>query len=397
MIRLECHPVGLRLSAVRGSRVRVLYIIDSLVPGGAESSLAVMAGLYPARGIDLEVAYLHDRPGLQEVMAAAGARVTSLAGAGRRRGWARRAVALVRARRPDLVHTTLFEADITGRLAAASSRVPVVSSLVSVHYGGAEPGIRPWKQLGAQVADVATARLVRRFHAVSGHVADVMARRLLVSRSRVDVVPRGRDPKVLGSRTPERTARARELLGASSDDRLLVAVARHEYPKGLDVLLRALPRVRAEIPEVRLVVAGREGNHTAALRALVAELGIEDAVMLLGSRKDVAELLCAADLFVLPSRREGFPGAVLEAMALGAPIVATAIAGVSEAVADGEHAMLVPPEDPEALASSIVGALRSPEESRERAVAALGRFHDHFTVDRVADGMKRFYEAALSS
>jgi glycosyltransferase involved in cell wall biosynthesis len=381
-------------------RVRVLYVIDSLVPGGAESSLAVLAGLYPARGIELEVAYLHDRPGLHETLAATGARITSLAGPGGRGGWARRAAALVRERRPDLVHTTLFEADIAGRLAGASSRVPVVSSLVSVRYGRAgrkEPGIRTWRLLGAQVVDIATARLARRFHAVSRHVADVMARRLLVPRSRMDVVPRGRDPQALGRRTPKRTARARDMLGASSGDRLLLAVARQEYPKGLDVLLRALPLVRAEVAGVRLIVAGREGNHTAALRALIGELGIGDGVTFLGSRSDVPELLCAADLFVLPTRREGFPGAVLEAMALEVPIVTTAIPAVSEAVVDGEHAVLVPPDDPGALATAVVAALTSPEACRERALAALARFHDHFTIDRAADGMLRFYEAALSS
>jgi glycosyltransferase involved in cell wall biosynthesis len=380
--------------------VRVLYVIDSLVPGGAESSLAALAGFFPARGIELEVAYLHDRPGLQETVAAAGARLTSLAGPDGRVGWVRRAAKLVRNRQPDLVHTTLFEADIVGRLAAASSRVPVVSSLVSVRYGSAarrEPGIRGWRLLSAQVVDIGTARLVRRFHAVSRPVADVMTRRLLVPRSRVDVIPRGRDPQALGRRTHERCVRARDMLGASSNDRLLLAVARQEYPKGLDVLLCAIPLVRAELDGVRLIVAGREGNHTPALRALTRELGIGDAVTFLGHRSDVAELLCAADLFVLPTRREGFPGAVLEAMALEVPIVASAIAAVSEAVVDNKHALLVPPDNPETLAAAVVAALTSPEASRERAVAGLARFHAHFTIERAADGMARFYEAALSS
>ena len=224
-----------------------------------------------------------------------------------------------------------------------------------------------------------------------------MARRLLVPRTRMDVVPRGRDPRVLGRRTPERALRAREILGLASDDRLLLAVARQEYVKGLDVLLRAVSLVRADLPGIRLIVAGREGNHTAALRALIGALGIGDAVTFLGHRSDVPELLCAADLFVLPTRREGFPGAVLEAMALEAPIVATAIPAVSEAVEDGEHALLVPPEAPEALAAAIVAALETPEACRRRALAALARFHDHFTIDRAADGMLRFYEAALSS
>src|SRR5256885_15159329 len=114
--------------------MRVLYVIDSLGPGGAEASLVALARLYPARGVELEVAYLQDRPGLQEALAATGARLTPLAGPGGRHGWVRRAAALARDRRPDLVHTTLFEADIAGRLAGASARVPIVSSIVNVGY-----------------------------------------------------------------------------------------------------------------------------------------------------------------------------------------------------------------------------------------------------------------------
>jgi glycosyltransferase involved in cell wall biosynthesis len=380
--------------------VRVLYLIDSLVPGGAESSLAALAPYYPERGVELEVAYLHDRPGLHEQFEAAGARLTSLAGLGGRRGSLRRTAALVRRRRPDLVHTTLFEADIAGRIAAAVARVPVVSSLVNVGYGPEQrkdPGIRLGRLLGSQVADLATARVVRRFHAVSREVAEVMARRLLLPRSRIDVVPRGRDPAALGARTPERRARARAELGAGPDDRLLLAVARQEYQKGLDTLLRALPLVAAEIPQARLMIAGREGNQTPTLQALAAELGLGDSVSFLGGRSDVADLLCAADVFVFPTRREGFPGAVLEAMALEAPIVATAIPTVSEAVVAGEHALLVPVDDAGALAAATVATLRSPEAARQRAKAARDRFYDHFTIERAAAGMVRLYERALRS
>lgn len=379
--------------------MRVLYVIDSLAPGGAESSLLALARLYPSRGIDLEVAYLHDRPGLHAAFESTGVRLTSLAGAGGRSGWIRGARALVRDRRPDLVHTTLFEADVSGRLAGALARVPVVSSIVSVGYGQQEAkdlGLGRWRVLGAELADIATARLVRRFHAVSAHVADVAASRRLIRRSRIDVVPRGRDPEALGIRTPERTARTRAMLGVAAGDRLLVAVARQEYPKGLDVLLRALPLVRATMPAVRLVVAGSEGNQTPLLHRLTHALRLNDNVQYLGPRSDVADILCAADLFVLPTRREGFPGAVLEAMALQAPIVSTAIAPVAEAVVANEHALLVPPDDAEALAAAILETLSHPVAAQQRASAALARFHDCFTIDRAADGMARFYEAALS-
>ena len=150
--------------------MRVLYVIESLAPGGAETSLAALAGLYPDHGVELEVAYLHERPGLQKQFQAAGARLTSLAGPGGRRRWVRRAAELIRDRRPDLVHTTLFEADVAGRLTAASTRTPVVTSLVNVRYGPEhrdDPGVRLPQLLAAQFADMATARVVRRFRANS--------------------------------------------------------------------------------------------------------------------------------------------------------------------------------------------------------------------------------------
>lgn len=378
--------------------MRVLYVIDSLAAGGAETSLAALAPRYAARGVHLHVAYLHDRPGLHAVFERAGAILHSIAGPGGRVGWLRRAAALARDLRPDLVHTTLFEADLAGRIAAALARIPAVTSLVNVTYGPEmlhDPLLRAWKVRGAQLADIATARLARRFHAVSGPVAEAMSRRLLIPRDRIDVVPRGRDPERLGTRTRERAERAREQLGIEEGS-LVLAVARQEHQKGLDVLLEAFPLVRRRVPAAVLVVAGREGNQTPLLRGLVARHGLDEAVAFLGARGDVPDLLAAADAFVFPSRREGMPGTVLEAMALEAPIVASDIPTVAEAVADGEHALLVPPEDPEALAAAIVATVRRPSEAAERADRARARFLAHFTIDRVADQMVRFYERALA-
>ena len=132
--------------------MRVLYLIDSLGPGGAERSLAAMAPAYVRRGVDLDVAYLIDRPGVHGDLEAAGARLFSLDGPGGRAGWAWRAERLIAARRPDLVHTTLFEADVAGRIGAGLAGAPVVSSLVNVAYGAdhaATPGVRRWKVQGA--------------------------------------------------------------------------------------------------------------------------------------------------------------------------------------------------------------------------------------------------------
>ena len=377
--------------------MHVLYVIDSLVPAGAERSLEALAPRYAARGVRLDVAYLHERAGLHQQLEAAGARLFTLAGHGGRVGWVRRAASLTARLRPDLVHTTLFEADVTGRVAARLARVPVVSSLVNEVYGAAhvgDPELRRWKVRGAQLLDAATARLASRLHAVSGHVADTMARQIRFPRERIDVVPRGRDPARLGRRTPARRAAARTRLGVGDRAPLLLAVARQEHQKGLDVLLDAVALVRHEVPEARLVVAGRAGSQTPLLRDRVSRLRLGDAVSFLGSRDDVADLLCAADVFVLPSRREGLPGSVLEAMALEAPIVASDLAEVREVV-DGDCARLVAPGSPEALAAAIAGVMSDPAPAGARARRAAARFYERFTIDRVADQMLTFYARAL--
>jgi hypothetical protein len=115
--------------------LHVLYLIDSLVPGGAERSLVAMAPHLAAGGVRLEVATLHQRPGLQDELVGIGVPLHCLAGRGGRVRWAGRAARLITARRPDIVHTTLFEADLAGRVAATMCRTRVVSSLVNVAYG----------------------------------------------------------------------------------------------------------------------------------------------------------------------------------------------------------------------------------------------------------------------
>ena len=379
--------------------MRLLYVIDSLAPFGAEQSLTALAPRYRVRGIDVDVAYLKEGPGLLEALQAGGARCFRVDGGRGRVGRMRSVRALIEHRRPDLVHTTLFEADIAGRIAAAAARVPVVSSLVSEPYGrehAEDPRIVAWKLRGAQLVDGATARLVRRFHALTSHSAEVMGRRLRIARSRIEVIPRGRDHLALGTRDRERTRRVRRSLGIEARVPLILAVARQEHQKGLDVLLRALPGVLAELPTARLLIAGREGGQTPMLRMLTRDLGLERAVCYLGVRWDVPDLLAAADAFAFPSRFEGFGCAVLEAMAMEAPIVASDLPPVHEVIGPDRPALLVPPNDPSALGRAIVAALLDGTGAAHRTEVARARFLGQFTIDRVADDMVGFYERALA-
>ena len=378
--------------------MHVLYVIDSLGVGGAELSLATMAPHYAAAGVALDVAYLRERAGLQGALRAAGADVLSLAGPGGRVGAIGRVARLIRARRPDLVHTTLFEADVAGRIAAGLTRVPAVSSLVTVAYGTeqlGEPGLRRWKVRGAQVLDAATARLAARFHAVTAHVAEQMGRRLRIPRDRIDVVPRGRDPGQLGVRSAARRAGARASIGVGPDTPVVLAVGRQQHAKGLDVLLEAFPAVLREHPTAHLIVAGPEGSQTPVLREAVSRARLDGAVSFLGAREDVPELLCGADVFVLPSRREGLPGALLEAMALETRVVATDIPGVREVLGDADAARLVRVGDVPGLAAAIATAIAEPADAKGRTKLARARFLERFTADRMVEGMIELYSRVL--
>jgi glycosyltransferase involved in cell wall biosynthesis len=359
----------------------------------------MLAPEYRDLGVQLDVAYLHERSGLQSELLTAGAELFPLVGPGGRTAWVSRARSLIRERHPDVVHTTLFEADIVGRIAARLAHTPVVSSLVNASYGAehhANPQVSSWKLHGALALDAATARLTTRLHAVSTLVADVMARRLRYPRYRIDVVPRGRSPERLGARTPARRATARSGLGVSEHERLVLVLARQEYEKGLDVVVRAMPSVLRRFPGVRLVVAGREGSQTGALQELVRAQGVGDEVTFLGTRRDVPELLCAADVFVLASRREGFSGALVEAMALEAPIVASDLPQVQEAV-DQSCAVLARTDSADGFASAIEHVLAQPDQAQARTRRARERFLRAFTTATVAERMLAFYQRATYS
>jgi glycosyltransferase involved in cell wall biosynthesis len=376
----------------------VLYVIDGLSRSGAEQSLVALAPALSARGVHLHVATLSDRDALRGDLETNGIGVTSLRGPGYHTANVMRLRRLIRTRRPDLVHTTLFDADIAGRTAAWLTRTPVVSSLVNVHYGPeqlANPRLTPWKVRGAQALDAASARACVRFHAISGHVRDVMSSRLRIPAQRIDVITRGRDETALGDRTAARSTRARATLDLGDDVPIILAAARQEFQKGLDVLIEALPQIASTESRVRLVIAGREGDATRAILRRIDELGIGRHVRLLGERSDVADLMAAADVFVLPSRWEGLGGVVLEAMALGAPIVSTELPPVRELAGDPPAISFVPVDDPVSLAESVTSLLKDPERAAAQASRARERFLTTYTIERVADGMAAFYGRAL--
>jgi glycosyltransferase involved in cell wall biosynthesis len=173
---------------------------------------------------------------------------------------------------------------------------------------------------------------------------------------------------------------------------LILTTARLDNQKGLCYLLEAARLV----PEAVFVVAG-DGPERTALEAKARELRLGDRIVFLGFRQDIPDLLASCDVFVLPSLFEGLPASVLEAMAAGKPVIATAIGGTDEAIVHGETGLLVPPADPTALAEAIQLVLSDPVRAQRMAAAGQARVQQEFSVETMVQRVTTIYDELLNS
>lgn len=230
-------------------------------------------------------------------------------------------------------------------------------------------------------------RYVDRVIAVSQRVRQFTLERDGIPLERVHTIYNGVSvPPVLDERS--RSA-LRQTLGLTANDVALITVANVRRVKGFDVLLECVARLRPKDSNIRLLVAGAvsENEYFAALQRQARDSGIADIVSWLGVRDDISALLSASDIFVLPSRSEGFSNALLEAMAAGLPCVATDVGGNAEAITDGVDGYIVCPEDVRAMTArldELLGsmALRKALGSRAR-LTVRERFSDAQMISRL--------------
>jgi glycosyltransferase involved in cell wall biosynthesis len=191
--------------------------------------------------------------------------------------------------------------------------------------------------------------------------------------------------------TAEERAQAKGALGLAKDTAVIGTVARLVQRKGIDVLLRAFG-ILCSRHRAHLVVVG-DGPLGEELRALAHQLRIEDAVSWLGFQADPIKWLQAMDVFALPSRLEGSPNAILEAMAMGLPIVATAIGGVVDLLKEGKNGLLMPPDDPDALAKALDRLLASTSLRADLGCCARNRAVEIFSL---SDNISRLTDLYLA-
>lgn len=365
---------------------RILFVSTSTTLGGAEKTLYSLATLIdPKRHPLAGVVSVKPEGDYARRLREQGTHVATL-GLARapRYDDARRLARIIDGARPDVVHALMYQAIQLARLAKTMARSPfkLVSS-PRVNYRS-----RSWWSLlidralkGRDDLVIAECEATRGF----------LLQKLGYPAAKVVTIRNGVDLAGWTVSKVERQNRRLELR-LEAADLLVGAVGRLDRQKGFATLIRAMAQLKTS--PLRCVIIG-EGPERARLEELIRHHALEKSVWLIGEKPDVAGWLHSFDIFCLPSLWEGLPNALLEAMAIGLPVVASSVDGVPEAVADGKDGILVAPERPAVLARALGGLAVDAARRAELGRAAQATIAERFTLRRMLAEYEAAYDAVL--
>jgi len=365
-------------------RARILHLITRLPIGGAERLLVdVVRRLDPAR-FDSVVCCIQAKGALADELEGAGVAVHCLNRMRSKRfdwGAVRDLRRLIRSERIALVHSHLYHANLYGRIAAWLAGVPAVATVHNVYTRS---------KLHRRLLNRFLSRKSVRVIAVSGEVRDDLVGRDGIDPRRVATIHNGIDLGRVESALTREQARAR--LGIPAGAIAIGCIGRLEEQKGHRFLLEAC----AQLPGIRLLIAG-DGRLRQDLESRAAALDIASRTTFLGARSDVADILRALDICVMPSLWEGLSIAMLEAMAAGLPLVISDVSGVAQAFGEEDCGIRVPPRDVAALAQAMQDLAQSPERRRALGEAGRRRVRAEFDIEVMIRRLTAVYEDACAS
>jgi glycosyltransferase involved in cell wall biosynthesis len=351
--------------------IKILQLLASMPVGGAEQMVAALATALDPREFQVRVACIGAPGPMAAELSQAGHPVVSLGLDLKHTSKftiIRRLRALLRELQPDILHTHLYHPNLYGRLASLGlglkGRVATVHNL----YKRVKLHRRLCNYLLGRVSDYVVV--------FSPEVAKDVLTWDRLPPARLRLVSPG--IRLESLEVPETQAQARERLAVTGF--CLGTVARLEEQKGLEDLLAAVSRVVPEIPDLTLLIVG-DGSRRPLLAEQARSLGLAQAVRFLGTRRDVPHVLRALDLFVMPSRWEGIPLTLLEAMGAGLPVVSTRVGRAGEIITPDVNGLLVPPGDVPALAAALLAACRQPEARRAWGREARRTVQQRYSLD----------------
>ena len=356
--------------------MRIMHFINDLGYGGAEARVVLLSQHLVLWGYQVAICCLGGQKDIQRPVPDSRIEVYKLnlcSIGGMPLGLAR-AIKLIRGWRPDIVHTHLVHASIIGRAAAWALGVPVIVSTQHNAFLPKESSI-------LYRVECKTRAMSDCIVAISSSVQSYLLSKGF--RGRTEVVRTGLDAESLRAVRLQTT-------GVLPPYILSVGHLRDQH-KGHDILLRAFGKVVRSYPQLRLVVVG-DGKLKKPLSELAEEIGIAHSVHLLGLRTDVPALMNNCEIFILASRWEGLGLAAIEAMALGKPVIVSSVEGLREVITHNHNGILVPPENPDALAASLARLLESPLERERLGNEAKKCVEKQWTAGTMARQLTELYE-----
>lgn len=377
----------------RGCKFSLLFVIDSLAFGGGERVFAQLINALSRKEYDVFLAsypnhkFYHSIHGHRAhfIPVDFSNRVSPLV--------ITKLVRIIIRNRIDIVHGQGGRAEFYARLATKLTRRAKYVSTIAMPVEGFDVGSLRKKVY--TFLDHFTERFVDRFIVVSEALRNRMISQHGIPPEKVIKIYNGIEIECY---TPDSGNKFRNKIlneyGLDKDTILIGAIGRLVWQKGFEYLIRAIPTITKECPEVKFLIVG-EGPLRKELVALSRELGVNEEVIFPGFRSDIADILAAVDLLAVPSLLEGFPMVTLEAMAMAKPIVATNIDGITEQMTDGVNGILVPPEDPVALATAVIRLLGDRKSAQQMGMAARGKVEREFSVERMVSETEKVYMALL--
>ncbi len=367
-------------------QIKVLEMIDRPFLGGGQITLLTLArGLDKSR-FDVFAAFSGEGPLAEELRKSGIPRLAIDIQKKAGPAAVTRIAALLRDNDIDILHTHGGVAGLYGRLAARKAGIPVVVHTIhGIHYLHYRNPLLKAAFIGLE------RKLSRKTNAVIFVSAADLERgkRLRLASSGQARLIRNGVPPIAGVPAAFDPERKKAEFGAQGRP-LVVAISRLHRQKGLIHLLHAIPLIRREIPEVKIVVAGG-GPLENRLASKGRRMRLGGSLLLLGERGDAREILAAADVFVLPSLWEGLPYVLVEAAALGKPIVASDINGVREVLRSGETGILVPAADAASLAAAVISLLKDRTLAEEIGTRARAEIPPQFSVSGMIAETERLY------